>query len=166
MSQQKGKRLLLITNLLCPPYDEGLHVWMHSFHESLTNRDDWTIFVINQGMNQSPLIVRTKLLAKSIAANKKYSPDVILYVPGSSMTFMSFLTIGLMKLFCGKNLNFFAVSLQQKRLNKLQLWITRSFLQPRTVFSQMMEDVERKTKQGLRYHMRSEERRVGKECRL
>jgi glycosyltransferase involved in cell wall biosynthesis len=90
------KRILFITETLSMPFDEGMKNVAFSIHKSLSKRVDILAVTKHNNDVSGPDIKKIRMdrlfLSKELGRIvRDYSPDVILYMPETSITFNSFL---------------------------------------------------------------------------
>lgn len=121
------KKILLVTEYLNPPFDEGIKKTAYNLLNELENRFD--VYVIcRQGYKKENIeIVKTNRLFLSIIIKKiiyNFKPDLLIYFPFASSTFASYLRLIVLKLF-SKNAKSVFIALQPKPLNQLQKYIVK-----------------------------------------
>lgn len=125
------KKVLLVTEFLNPPYDEGIKKTVFNLYNNL--KENYSLKVISraacddkdiQVVNSNSLFISIEV--KSII--KDYQPDMLIYFPFASTTFAAYLRFKVINYY-NKNRNSIIVALQPKPLKKWQESIIR-FLRP------------------------------------
>jgi glycosyltransferase involved in cell wall biosynthesis len=123
-------RITVVTNLLSPPYDEGMRIWMRSLLDAFQRSERVETRVVNLPVGSSSLGSRLDLLSAFRSADREHPADIVFYVPLASMTFNSFLFARLLMSVSSGSPFVCAVSLQHRNLSGLQESLIRSFLKP------------------------------------
>lgn len=94
------RRVLLVTEYLNPPYDEGIKKTVYNLYKEL--EDKYNLCVIcRQGFPKNNInIVKTNSLFLSLKVKKiitKFEPEVMIYFPFASMTFAGYLRLFVLK---------------------------------------------------------------------
>ncbi|MBO1224087.1 MAG: glycosyltransferase family 4 protein [Candidatus Scalindua sediminis] len=102
------KKLFIISELICAPFDEGLKNIVYNFIVNCQFHDNVNI-VTKKGSETNGLNVK-KVSLNKLFLNKElnkllcsYSPDIILYIPEASCTFNSFVRARILQLMCNKS---------------------------------------------------------------
>jgi len=126
MSLGKLKSVMLVTNLLKEPFDEGAKVVAKHMASELGD-------ILRERFS---MITKSPLSLSTINKLVKVKPDYIIYLPEQSITFNSFLRAKFMSIFSGKKV--IMISTQPREYNNFQKSIIRK-LQPYKIFVQSKE---------------------------
>lgn len=124
-------KILLITEILKPPYDEGIKKTVFNLYIDL--KKHYNVKVISRAsfISEEILTVNTNALFFSKEVKrvvKEFKPDVLIYFPFASATFASYLRFKLLSYYA-KRAKPILVSMQPKPLKKWQVPIVR-FIRP------------------------------------
>ena len=125
------KKVLLVTEYLNPPYDEGIKKTVYNLFKELDKRYNVCV-ICRYGFEKNnihivstnPLFFDTKI--KKIV--KDFQPDILLYFPFASMTFASYLRLFILKKYSIKTKSII-IALQPKKIHKWQKIIAK-FIKP------------------------------------
>ncbi len=125
-------KVLLITEYLNPPYDEGIKKTVYNLYLELNKKYDLQVICRYGFKKENIHIIDTNPLffskeVKSII--KKFKPDTLIYLPFQSSTFASYLRLNVFSFFVEKNKTIF-IALQPKPLKKWQQFIIK-FIKPK-----------------------------------
>ncbi len=126
------KKVILVTEYLNPPYDEGIKKTVYNLYIELKNKyelqvicrygfKDYSIHIVDT----NPLYFSTEV--KSII--KSFKPDSIVYLPFQSSTFASYLRLKVLSFFAAK-ISIIFIALQPKPLKSWQRFLVR-FIKPK-----------------------------------
>ena len=137
MMDSAKKRIVLFTEFLFPPYDEGIKKTAHNLFIELDANYDLLVYC-RKGFNgkENVKTVNTNKLfySKSISDRIKYfKPDVIIYLPFASATFASFLRMRNISGYYASAQKIM-IALQPKPINKWQHTIIK-FIKPELVLT-------------------------------
>ena len=121
------KRVILITEFLNPPYDEGIKKTVYNLFTDLDSRYELLV-ICRYGFQQNnvvitdsnPLMLSTDLKKKI----KNFNPDVLIYFPFASGTFAGYLRRKVLSFYAGRARTIF-VALQPKPLKKWQKYFVK-----------------------------------------
>lgn len=121
------KKILLITDTLKPPYDEGFKKTVYNLYKELNKL--YKIKVIcREGFNDDNIwIVSTNALfisCKIYFFIRKFKPDAIIYFPFSSATIASYVRLFIFKLYSLHAKHIFFI-LQPKIINKIYIGLAK-----------------------------------------
>ena len=125
-------KVLLITEYLAPPYDEGIKKTVYNLFEILDEKYDLSVICRTGFSKQNIYIVKTNrlLFSKNIREQMKLiNPQIIIYLPYVSTTFMSYVRLKILMLF-HKSSKMILFALQPKKISKMQQLIVRTFFRP------------------------------------
>ncbi|MDP8200851.1 MAG: glycosyltransferase [Candidatus Tenebribacter burtonii] len=125
------KKILLITEYLNPPYDEGIKKTVFNLFKELDKKYDLCV-ICRYGFKKVNIhIVNTNPLFFDSAIKKiirDFEPEILLYLPFASMTFASYLRLFVLKKYTSK-IKSIIFALQPKSLSKWQESIIK-FIKP------------------------------------
>jgi glycosyltransferase involved in cell wall biosynthesis len=131
------KRIILVTEILSPPYDEGIKKTVRNLYLELQRNFDLTV-ICRFGFNDEKVkIVSTNslFLSKQVySIIQKTKPDAIIYLPFASSTFASYLRLKVLSLFTRKSKSIF-FALQPKPIRNWHSVIVNHFLKPETAIT-------------------------------
>ncbi len=121
------KKVLLITEYLNPPYDEGIKKTVFNLYNNL--KSNYHLKVISRSAfdDKSIHVVDTNALFISTEVKriiKDFKPEIILYFPFASSTFAGYLRLKILTYFA-KGARSIFIALQAKKLKKWQKFIVR-----------------------------------------
>ena len=137
------KRVLLITEYLNPPYDEGIKKTVFNLFKYLDEKYNLCV-ICRYGFDKKNVnVIETNRLfinrkIKHIISN--FSPEILIYFPFTSMTFASYLRFFILKKY-SKNAKSIIFGLQPKQLNNWQKKIVR-FIKPSIALSPSPQLIE------------------------
>jgi glycosyltransferase involved in cell wall biosynthesis len=120
-------KVLLITETLKPPYDEGIKKTVFNLYKDLKKNYDLKVIARSSFESERTLIVNTNALFYSQIVKKaiqNFMPEVLIYFPFASATFASYLRFRLLSHFA-KGAKSILISLQPKPLEKWQEQIVK-----------------------------------------
>ena len=131
------KRILLVSEFINPPYDEGIKKTVYNLYKYLNKKykvkvitrygfEDKNIYIIKS--NKLFFSLKTRVLIKKI------NPDIIIYLPFSSATFPSYLRNKILSSYKLNAKNIF-IALQPKRMHFIQNLILK-FIKPGLALTQ------------------------------
>ncbi len=130
------KKVLLVTEYLNPPYDEGIKKTVYNLFLNLDDTYDLQV-ICRYGFkkdNISIVNVNALFFSRKIKNKiKKFDPEVLLYFPFQSSTFASYLRLKVLSFFSKTN-RVGLIALQPKPLTKWQETIVK-FLKPDVAFT-------------------------------
>lgn len=130
--EKKLKKVLLITEYLNPPYDEGIKKTVYNLYLDLDKNYKLQVICRYGFKNKNINIVNTNPLFFSKRVKiiiKDFNPDSIIYLPFQSSTFASYLRLKVLSSFADTE-NSILIALQPKPLKKWQETIVK-FLKPK-----------------------------------
>lgn len=128
------KKILLISEVLTPPFDEGIKNVAFSVHKHLKRKCHFlSVTKAGNGENDSEIlpislnkVFLNHKLKKSI---KSYAPDFIIYLPEASITFNSFVRAKVLKLMSGHS-RVLMLGVKQVDYSLVQRKMIVNFLKP------------------------------------
>ena len=96
------KKVLLITEYLNPPYDEGIKKTVYNLYNELNNKYNLQVISRHAFKDDNIHIVSVNALFLSIKVLKiinDFNPDTLIYFPFASGTFASYLRLKIFSLF-------------------------------------------------------------------
>ena len=125
------KKVLLITEYLNPPYDEGIKKTVYNLFKELDKKYKLCV-ICRYGFEKVNIhVIETNPLfidAKVKKIIRDFKPEVLLYFPFASMTFASYLRLFVLKKYTGR-IKSIIFALQPKELSKWQKLIAM-FIKP------------------------------------
>ena len=125
------KRVVLVTEYINPPYDEGIKKTVYTLYKELNERYELKV-ICRYGFNNDNIIT---LNANPLFFNKSVkkiirecNPDTLIYLPFMSSTFASYIRCKILSCYAFKARKIF-ISLQPKQLKTWQKWIVQ-FIKP------------------------------------
>lgn len=121
------KKVLLVTETLDPPYDEGIKKTAFNLYANLKERYDLKVLSRVSFVDDNICIVNTNALFISGSVKNQinvFKPDVILYFPFASSTFASYLRLRILA-FYAKKARIIFLALQPKKLKVWQEYLVR-----------------------------------------
>lgn len=126
------KKILLITEFIDPPYDEGIKKTIYNLFRELDKTYNLKVICRKGFRKENVYQVKTNKLFLSTAIRKhiqKFNPYTIIYLPFASATFASYLRLFILNLYTLNNKNVF-ISLQPKPLKSWQRSLVH-FMKPK-----------------------------------
>ncbi len=117
-------RILLVTELFAPPYDEGIKRTAYNIYNILRKHGDVLVLCRDFQKADSIIRVHTNRLFASVSITKlikRYDPRAIVYLPFASLTFAGYVRSLILSCYC-KNRNFVLIGLQPKYV-KINLFV-------------------------------------------
>mgnify|MGYP002713075420 CR=1 FL=1 len=130
------KKILLVTEYLNPPYDEGIKKTVYNLYLGLNQRYELQVICRHGFKNNAVHIVKTNRLyasGKIARIISEFAPDTILYLPFQSSTFASYLRLRILHFFW-KRAQILFIALQPKSLKVWQLFLVK-FCKPDYAFT-------------------------------
>ncbi len=125
------KKVLLITEYLNPPYDEGIKKTVYNLFKELDDKYELCV-VCRYGFEKVNIhIIQTNPLfidAKVKKIIRDFMPEILLYFPFASMTFASYLRFFILKKYAGR-IKSIIFALQPKEISMWQNLIVK-FIKP------------------------------------
>ena len=125
------KRIILITEYIDPPYDEGIKKTVFTLYKELNERYELKV-ICRYGFNNDSIITLNAnplFLDKSVKRIiRQFNPDTLIYFPFMSSTFASYIRQKVFSLYAKKAKTIF-IALQPKPLRKWQQLIV-GFIKP------------------------------------
>ena len=144
------KRVLLITEYLNPPYDEGIKKTVFNLFKRLDRKYDLCV-ICRYGFTKSNIhIVKTNpLFINSKVKNiiRDFQPEILIYFPFASTTFASYLRLLVFQRYA-KKIKSILFALQPKELSKWQNVIIK-FIKPTVALTPSPELKEKWDKNGI-----------------
>ncbi|RJQ56187.1 MAG: glycosyltransferase [Nitrospiraceae bacterium] len=106
MYKENGKKILMISEALSAPFDEGIKNVAFSLYTHVKSRSD-LIAVTGIENDTNNLTIEKVCLNKLFLSPglrrliRTHAPDIILYLPEASVTFNSFIRAKILKMLCG-----------------------------------------------------------------
>jgi|Deesub1362A_J573_1020465.scaffolds.fasta_scaffold00252_43 glycosyltransferase involved in cell wall biosynthesis len=130
----KTRKMLFVTEVLSMPFDEGMRNVAYSLHKNLAKKVDLVTVTHSDNKVDNLDIKRVDMNRLFLVAElkrliKEHSPDVILYLPETSITFNSFLRGRILKLF-GRGARVAIFATIRRDYTPLQRLIIKRFLMP------------------------------------
>lgn len=126
-------KVLFITEILIPPFDEGIKKTVYNVYKELSSKYELTV-ICREGMDERNIHqISTNALflsRKLYRTIKQLNPKTIVYFPFASSTFASYLRLKSISLFSRKS-NVVFIALQPKCLSKWQHIVVKLFLKPK-----------------------------------
>jgi len=116
------KRVLLITEFLNPPFDEGIKKTAYNIYKELDSKFNLLVICKYGFEKDNIIIIKTNALYISSKIRNtivNFKPNVLIYFPFSSMTFASYLRLYFLKHY-GKKIKLIIIALQPKAMSKWQ----------------------------------------------
>ncbi len=132
------KKILFITEILSVPFDEGMKNVAFSLHKNLAKRVE-LLSVTEHNNDVGNLYIKKVRLNKLFLSKelrrviRDYSPDIILYMPETSITFNSFVRARLLRSI-GKGARIGLFATLKRCYNPFQVFLIERFLAPNIVF--------------------------------
>lgn len=124
---KKLKKVLLITEYINPPYDEGIKKTVYNLYVNLRKRYEVMVICRHGFENDHVFIVDTNPLyySKKIKSLiRGFNPDVLIYFPFQSSTFASYLRLKVISILADKS-DVLLIALQPKPVKKWQIQIIK-----------------------------------------
>ena len=125
------KRIILITEYINPPYDEGIKKTVFTLYKELNERYELKV-ICRYGFNNDSIITLNAnplFLDKSVKRIiRQFNPDTLIYFPFMSSTFASYIRFKILSCYAFRARKIF-ISLQPKQLKPWQKWIVQ-FIKP------------------------------------
>lgn len=121
------KKILLVTEYLNPPYDEGIKKTAFNLYVNLKERYQLKVISRVSFEDENICIINTNALFISSRMKNQiraFKPDVIIYFPFSSSTFASYLRLRILT-FYAKDASVVFLALQPKKLKAWQEYLVR-----------------------------------------
>ena len=130
------KKVLLVTEILSPPYDEGIKKTVFNLYTNLNKSHN--VKVIARKAFEDEHIEQVNTNALFISSHiketiKSFNPDVIIYFPYASATFAAYLRHRVLS-FYGNKAKTILLALQPKPLKKWQQFIV-NFIKPKNALT-------------------------------
>ena len=143
------KKILLVTEYLNPPYDEGIKKTVFNLFESLDENYHLRVICRYGFEKENVNVIGTNRLfisrkIKHIISN--FSPEILIYFPFASMTFASYLRFFILKKY-SKNAKSIIFALQPKKMKNWQERIV-NFIKPSVALSPSPQLIENWDKLG------------------
>jgi len=126
------KKIILVTEYLNPPYDEGIKKTVYNLFSELNEKYDLQV-ICREGFSKSNIqIIKTNKLffSKKIKTQiHKHQPETLIYFPFTSSTFAGYLRFFILSIFNKKTKNIF-FALQHKKLKVWQKLLV-NFIKPK-----------------------------------
>lgn len=125
-------KVVLITEILTPPYDEGIKKAVYNLFKALDKTYELQVICRNGFKKDNIHIIQTnKLFLSQTIKNeiRAFQPDVLIYFPFASATFAGYLRFNILSRYNNKSKNIL-ISLQTKHLKGWQKNIIR-FIKPK-----------------------------------
>jgi len=126
------KKVLLITEYLNPPYDEGIKKTVYNLFLNLDKQYDLKVICRYGFEKENVEIVDVNSLflsGKIKKIIKDFRPDSLVYLPFQSSTFASYLRLKVLSYYGGKSVSKLFIALQPKPLKKWQQTVV-NFIPP------------------------------------
>lgn len=125
------KKVILVTEYINPPYDEGIKKTVYSLFLELNKKYNLQVICRYGFINKNISVINSNaLFISEFVKNKikEYEPDVLIYFPFCSGTFASYIRFKILSYYALKARKIF-ISLQPKQLKTWQKWIVQ-FIKP------------------------------------
>ena len=125
------KKVILVTEYINPPYDEGIKKTVYTLYKELNERYELKV-ICRYGFNNDSIITLNAnplFLDKSVKRIiRQFNPDTLIYFPFVSSTFASYIRQKVFSLYAKRSKKIF-IALQPKPLRRWQKWIVQ-FIKP------------------------------------
>lgn len=121
------KKVLLITDAIKPPYDEGFKKTVYNLYRELNNLYNIKVICREGFKDDNIWIVSTNALlisSKIFFLIRKFKPDAIIYLPFSSATIASYVRLFIFKLYTFRTKHIFFI-LQPKFIHKMYIGLAK-----------------------------------------
>lgn len=126
------KKILLITEFLTPPFDEGIKKTVYNMYNDLKINCDLKV-ICREGFEQHNVeTIKVNALffsLKVFSTIRAFKPQTIIYFPFASSTFASYLRLRILSIFAFPSNSVF-LALQPKPLKNWQKILVKNFLKP------------------------------------
>jgi glycosyltransferase involved in cell wall biosynthesis len=144
------KKVLLVTEYLNPPYDEGIKKTAFHLFNEIKNKYDVKVICRKGFPDNNIYTINTNQLFFSKNVFKmirEFNPQILIYLPFCAATFASYMRLKTLKLFAPGIKSIF-IALQYKSISRWQKKFI-SFLKPETAFTSSLELKQFWEKEGI-----------------